>query len=253
MAQVAKILFFQGGIIMKKHAKGQIGWRVLVISLVVALACACASMGSLSQKAYDPPSDRGPIVILLSGASGMNDAYRSYAAEVARLGYYAVLLDGNDFHPKYGKSAAADLRRVIERAQSSPKALPGKAAVIGFSMGGGDALTHAAGMPDLVSALVAYYPMTRYISNMRSFVAQFKVPVLVLAGEKDTYMNCCLIESMRSMEAAAKEGGKPFELVVYPNAHHGFTWVNSPAYRAEDSADAWQRTTKMLSLYQPLR
>jgi carboxymethylenebutenolidase len=252
MARVAKIPVFQRGIIIKKHAKGQIGWRVLVISLVVALACACASMGSLSQKAYDPPSGRGPIVILLSGASGMNAAYTSYAAEVARLGYYAVLLDGNDFHPKYGESAAVDLRRVIERAQSSPEALPGKAAVIGFSMGGGDALTHAAGMPDLVSVLVAYYPMTMYISNMRGFVAQFKVPILVLAGEKDTYKNCCLIESMRSMEAAAKEGGKPFELVVYPNAHHGFTWENSPAYRAEDSADAWQRTTKMLSQYQPL-
>jgi dienelactone hydrolase len=238
---------------MKKHSDGHMGWRVLVISFVVALTWSCATTGGLSQKAYDPPSGRGPIVILLSGASGMNDAYRSYAAEVAQIGYYVVLLDGNDFHPKYGKSAAADLRRVIERAQSSPKALPGKATVIGFSMGGGDALTHAAGMPDLVSALVAYYPMTKYISNMRSFVAQFKVPILVLAGEKDTYMNCCLIESMRSMEAAAKEDGKPFELVVYPNAHHGFTWVNSPAYRAEDSADAWQRTKKMLSQHQPLR
>jgi dienelactone hydrolase len=252
MAQVAKILFFQGGIIMKKHAKGQIGWRVLVISLVVALACACASMGSLSQKAYDPPSNRGPIVILLSGASGMSAAYTSYAAQVSRLGYYAVLLNGNDFHPKYGKSATADLRRIIEQAQSSPKAIPGKAAVIGFSMGGGDALTHAAGMPELVSVLIAYYPMTMHITNMNSFVSQFKVPILVLAGEKDTYLNCCLIESMRAMEAAAKEGGKPFELVVYPNAGHAFTWEDNPSYRAEASADAWQRTTKMLSQYQPL-
>jgi dienelactone hydrolase len=191
-------------------------------------------------------------VILLSGFSGL-DMYRSYAAEVAQLGYYAVLLDGKDFHPKYGKSGAGDLRRIIERAQSSPKALPGKAAVIGFSMGGGDALTHAAGMPDLVSAVVAYYPMTRHIMNMRSFVADFKVPILVLAGEKDTHNNCCLIESMRAMEGAAKEGGASFELVVYPNAGHAFTWVNTPAYRAEDSADAWQRTKKMLSQHQPLR
>ena len=51
------------------------------------------------------------------------------------------------------------MRRAIERAQRSPKALPGKTVVIGFSMGGGGALTYAAGMPDLVSAVVAYYPI----------------------------------------------------------------------------------------------
>jgi len=238
---------------MKQHPDESNGRRILAISFVAALACACATTPITKETAYAPPSGPGPVVILLSGASGPNAAYRSYAAGVARLGYYAVLLDGNDFHPRYGKSAADDLRRVIERAQSSAKALPGKAAVIGFSMGGGGALTHATGMPDLVSAVVAYYPMTSHIWNMRSFVAQFKVPILVLAGERDTYKNCCLIESMRAMEAAAKEGEAPFELVVYPKAGHAFTWENSSNYRAEASADAWQRTTKMLSRYQPLR
>ncbi len=87
---------------------------------------------------------------------------------------------------------------------------------------------------------------------MDSFVSQFKVPILVLAGEKDTYKNCCLIESMRAMEAAAKGAKAPFELVVYPKAGHGFTWVNTTIYRTEEAADAWQRTTKMLSQYQPL-
>jgi dienelactone hydrolase len=237
---------------MKHHSDRHIGLLVFVISLVVALAWPCTSIGGSLEKEYDPPSGRGPLVILLSGVSGL-EPYLSYAADVARLGYYAVLLDGNDFHPKYGKSAADDLRRVIERAQSSPKALPGKTAVIGFSMGGGDALTHAARMPDLVSAIVTYYPMTIHVFNMRDFATQFRVPILVLAGEKDTYMGCCLIESMRAMEAAAKEAGKQFELVVYPNAGHTFNRVGTPNYRAEDDADAWQRTTKMLCQYQPLR
>jgi dienelactone hydrolase len=238
---------------MKQHPDGFIDWRIFVISFVVALACACATMEGLSQRAYDPPSGRGPIVILLSGASGL-DMYRSYAAEVAQLGYYAVLLDGNNFNPaKVAMSGEGNLRRAIERAQRSPKALPGKTAVIGFSMGGGGALTHAARMPDIVSAVVAYYPMTMHVVDMRTFVAQFQVPVLVLAGERDRYHNCCLIESMRAMEAAAKGSRAPFELVIYPNAGHAFTWVNTSAYRPEDAADAWQRTKKMLSQHQPLR
>jgi carboxymethylenebutenolidase len=241
------------GDIMKQHLGRSMDWRIFGISLVVALTWSCATTGGLSQKAYDPPSGRGPIVILLSGASGMNVVYSGYAAKVARLGYYAVLLDGNDFQGKYGKSAADDLRRVIERAQSSAMALPGKAAVIGFSRGGGGALTHAARMSDLVSAVVAYYPGISFVPDMRAFAAKFQVPVLVLAGERDRYGDCCLIESMRAMEAAAKEGLAPFELVVYPNAGHAFIWVNTPSYRAEAAADAWQRTTKMLSQYQPLR
>ena len=244
---------------MKQHRDGCIDWQIFVISFIVALACGCATMEGTNiavpaappQTEYAPPGERGPIVVLLSGVDGP-DLYRSHAAEVARLGYYAVLLDGNDFHPKYGKSAADELRRAIERAQSSAKALPGKAAVIGYSRGGGGALTYAARMPDLVSAVVTYYPKTSHVTNMRDFVAQFRVPILVLAGEEDDFMKCCVIETARAMEAAAKEGGKPFELVVYPNALHSFA-VKGKYYRAEDAADAWQRTTRMLSQYQPLR
>jgi len=236
---------------MKQHLGNSMDWRIIGISLVMALACACATTESLRQAEYFPPSERGPIVIVLSGAGGPTN-FAFAATEVARLGYYAILLDGNDFHPKYGKAAEDNLRRVIQQAQTSAKALPEKAAVIGFSLGGGGAITLAARMPDLVSAIVAYYPSTRDVSDMRSFAAQFKVPILVLAGEKDTNI-CCPIESMRTMEAAAKEGEKPFELVVYPNAGHIFNRANTPNFRAEDAADAWQRTTKMLSQYHPLR
>ncbi len=232
-------------------------WRIIGISLVVWIACVCVVAESTNpadpeQVEYAPPSGRGPLVILLSGISGL-DRYRNYAADVARLGYYTVLLKGIDFNPRNGKPGGDDLRRTIVRAQSNAKALPGKVAVIGFSFGGGVSITHAAGMPDLVSAIVVYYPMTDHIKDMRSFVAAFKVPILVLAGERDTYYNCCLIKSMRAMEAEARGGKAPFELVVYKEAGHAFNLADWGGYRAEDSADAWQRTIKMLGQYQPLR
>ena len=81
---------------MKKHSDQCIGWRVLVISLVVLFALPCTAMGGPSEEAYDPPSGRGPLVILLSGSDG--PCYRDYAAAVAKLGYYAVLIDSNYFH-----------------------------------------------------------------------------------------------------------------------------------------------------------
>jgi len=220
---------------------------VLAVFFVMALACGCGTMAAA--ETYDPPSGRGPIVVLISGSSGPPN-YRSYAAEVAKLGYYAVLLDGE----QYFRLDSRGLRSTIEKTQKSPKAIPGKVAVIGFSMGGGTALYRATSMPDIVSAVIAYYPYTSRLGNLESLAAEFQVPILVFAGEKDTYYNCCLIEDMRRMEAAAKKGSAPFELVVYPKAGHAFTWAHLPAaYKAEESADAWQRTIKMLSQYHPLR
>lgn len=235
---------------MEKHPDGHIGWLVLVISLAVTSAWPLTTIGGASEKEYDPPSGRGPLVILLSGASGL-ERYLSYAADVARLGYFAVLLDGNT----YALNGTGDLGRAIEQAQRSPKTLPGKAAVIGFSKGGGGALAHAASMPDLVSVVVAYYPLTRDVPDMRRLTSHFNVPILVLAGELDDWNNCCLVESMKRMETAAKEEGKSFELVIYPKANHMFNLKieGLNLFREEDATDAWQRTTKMLGRYQPLR
>ena len=203
-----------------------------------------------AQTAYAPEKGPGPVVILLSGASGPN-WYRSFADEVARLGYYAVLLDGNDILTRK-QDGEANLRKAIERAQRSPHAVAGKAAVIGFSLGGGGALAHAVALPELVSTVVAYYPSTRFVTDAGVLVKRFQVPVLVLAGGKDTYNNCCLIESMHAMEAAAKELGARFELVVYPDAQHGFN-LEGRNYRRDYEVDAWRRTVETLRVQQPLK
>jgi len=79
------------------------------------------------------------------------------------------------------------------------------------------------------------------------------VPVLILAGQRDTYHNCCLIDSMRAIERGARERSAVFELVVYPYAEHGFNLQRSAYYRGDDEADAWKRTVDMLRRYQPLR
>ncbi|MGA2127551.1 MAG: dienelactone hydrolase family protein [Xanthobacteraceae bacterium] len=195
--------------------------------------------------ALPPRSGQGRVVILISGSDGP-EAYRAYAEKIAGLGYYAVVLDGRNIMSS-DMQGAGRLQEAIERAQSSPHALPGKIGVIGFSLGGGGALAYAERLPDTVSTVISYYPLTAFIAkvtDMKTFVGKFRVPLLVFAGGQDTYKSCCLLTTMRSMEATAKELGAPMEVVVYPDAGHAF--IQGSNFRAGDADDAWRRTTDAL-------
>lgn len=190
------------------------------------------------------PSGQGRVVIVISGTEG-TIPYAGYAARIAKLGYYAVILDGKDILA--GEQGGERLQAAIVRAQRSPNALPGKVAVIGFSIGGGAALTYAERQSDTVSAVIAYYPATNFIAkltDMKTYVGKFQVPALVLAGAKDTERDCCLLTTAKDMETNAKELGKPMELVVYPEAGHNF--IKGLDYRAADADDAWRRTIDAL-------
>lgn len=216
-----------------------------------------ASSEGIAQTAYSPDNRPGPVVIVISGQMGP-DSYQFYAAELARLGYYSVLVAGKDIlNPE--QTGSANLTKTIERALQSPSAVKGKVAVVGFSLGGGGALYNAANMPNLVSMVVAYYPATKAWANkIDSLVSHFRVPVLLLAAQRDRHKGCCVIETAQAIDIAAKAKGLRFELVVYPEADHGF---NLPigasgepmgAYREDDARDAWRRTVEMLKLYHPL-
>ncbi|MBV5330663.1 MAG: dienelactone hydrolase family protein [Chlorobium sp.] len=216
-----------------------------------------AGSEGIAQTAYSPDNGQGPVIIVISGQTGPA-SYQSYAEELARLGYYSVLIAGRDIlNPEH--TGLPNLRKTIARALQSPSAVKGKVAVIGFSLGGGGALYNAANMPDLVSMVVAYYPYTKtWANNIDSMVSRFQAPVLVLAAQQDRYKECCVIETAQALEAAAKAKGAHFELVVYPEANHGFNLKTGAsgepmgAYRADDDRDAWRRTVDMLKLYHPL-
>jgi dienelactone hydrolase len=57
----------------------------------------------------------------------------------------------------------------------------------------------------------------------------------------------------------AKSNNIPFELVVYPEADHGFNLQTGArgepagAYRADEDRDAWKRTVEMLKQKHPLK
>jgi len=70
-----------------------------------------------------------------------------------------------------------------------------------------------------------------------------KAPVLGLYGGKDQGIPLTAVEAMRA--ALSKAGVTNSEIVVYPDAQHGFHADYRTSYNAADAADGWQRLVKL--------
>ena len=211
-----------------------------LLSMLVVAAAAQA------QTEFEPPSGKGRVVVAVSGASGAG-RYQVAAQKLASFGYDVFLVDGNDVKGDQG----AGLKAAIDKALQSPHALPGKVGFVGFSLGGGLSLGYATHWPDQVAVVVAMFPLTRIYSNdIPGFVGRIKVPVLMMAGEKDSYRDCCGIETARAIGAAAADLKLPFELITYPNADHDFI-LSGRSYNADAANGAWAATEKKLKQYLP--
>jgi hypothetical protein len=231
---------------------------IYVLSVIFVLTlfggCSFESKGP-KYEIFPPAGGKGAIVVVASGYSGPG-LYRDFSSKLAGLGYYTVLMDGKDlFDPGSIGLIVPGMRKTCKPLSLNrslrPQAIPGKVSLVGFSVGGAGVLSYGTKLKDQVSAVVAYYPaITTLGRDMKTLAAGFQTPVLVFAGEKDLYHNCCLIYTMRELANAPKT--VPFELVEYPKAHHGFTIKSLPfAYRAEDASDSWARTVTFLNRLHP--
>lgn len=192
-----------------------------------------------------------PVIIMLSGSDGRMN-YLQFSSELQRLGYYVHLLDSNDLPLRNLNDCKAKLLEEIKKAVKDSGAVSQKAVVIGYSLGGWVALYAASTMPESVSQVVAYYPATiRMTDSLPRFSDSFQVPVLVFQGEQDAFRNCCTVGRIRAIAATAKEKGKQFNLVVYPEAGHCFNVSGSTyfSFYSNYAEDSWRQTLETLKKY----
>ncbi len=208
--------------------------------LSAAALLLATSPAARSQLEFPPPQGRGPVVVVMSGHSGPGH-YQAVAGQIAQLGYDVALFDANSI----AGNVAGGLQTAVRQAQQMPHALPGKVGLVGFSQGGGQVLIYGSQLPDIAAVVVAWYPATRSIGEVAGFVGRVRVPVLMFAGEADTYHGCCLIGTARSLAAAAS--GR-IDLVSYPGVQHDFVYGGT-RYDAPAHADAFRRMAAKLAQY----
>lgn len=227
-----------------------IGFLVVAIALVSVVANAQGT-APRSQE-FVPKSGQGRVVVLISGQSGAAN-YTTVAQQIADAGFDVVLVDGNDFWIKDTAAAWNMLKGVITNARAGEHAIPGKVGVVGYSLGGGVAMSYAARMPDLVATVIVGYPLTSYIKDPADFVAKIKVPVTVYAGTTDTYKDCCLIDKARQLAEIAKPASPPMlTLHEYNGVGHGFNLPNAARADIAAGQDAMERTIAQLKQTLPV-
>src|SRR4051812_10675981 len=114
---------------------------------------------AVAQEEFPPPSGKGRVVVVLSGATGSGN-YRAISPRIAALGYNVVLYDSNTLAAATKARTRDEIgSALVGQARQMPHSLPGKIGLVGFSMGGGIALLQGS-MSNDVAVVAAWYPAT---------------------------------------------------------------------------------------------
>jgi carboxymethylenebutenolidase len=210
-----------------------------------------------------------PVVLVCAEIFGLNHYTKDICRRFAKQGYFAIvpdmywrmadltkMKDMAEIRPVVGRKSdgelVSDYDATVASVRASGKGDLSRMGIVGMCRGGRTALVYTASNPKL-KACVSWYgpvggqPTEATPRTVIDRVAEFKVPVLGLYGAKDAGVPIAEVEKFF---AALKAQGTPSELVVYPDAGHGFHADFRPDnYREEDAEDGWRRTLAWLKKY----
>lgn len=236
---------------------------LILVSLCSASSFA-ASSKAVSYKSGDEtiqgvlyaPEGKGPFpaLVVIHEWWGLNDWVKEQGAKLADEGYVALAVDlyrgkvattADEAHeimrgvPE--DRAARDLHAAVEFLKSQSNVKKERIGSIGWCMGGGYSLNVALQEPTLAATVINYGHLAADAASLKKINAA----VLGIFGGQDRGIP---VDDVKKFEQALKQQGNKVEIVIYPDAGHGFENPNNkPAYRAEDAADAWKHTTTFLA------
>jgi carboxymethylenebutenolidase len=211
---------------------------------------------------YARPASGGnfPVVVVFEEIFGVHEYIKDTCRRLAKSGYMAV---ATEYYARLGDlSKITDVQQIIRDVISKApddqymadadatvawaaanKGDTSRLATTGFCRGGRMTWLYAEHAPNLKAAVAWYGPVLGNPSPIQPATAtdhadQLKAPLLGLYGGQDTGIP---VDSVKAAEAKAKTAGKTAEIVIYPDAPHGFHADYRPSYRKDAADDGWQR------------
>ena len=200
-----------------------------------------------------------PVVLVVQEIFGVHEHIRDLCRRFAKLGYFAV---APELYARQGDVSAigniqeiitnvvskvpdaqvmGDLDDTVEWAGKSGHGDTSRLGITGFCWGGRVVWLYAAHSAKLKAGAAWYGQIKGDVNALRTktvleLAPDIKAPVLGLYGAKDQGIP---VEQVEQMRAALKAAGKPSEIIVYPDAGHGFNADYRPGYNEAAAKDAW--------------
>jgi carboxymethylenebutenolidase len=201
-----------------------------------------------------------PVALVVQEIFGVHEHIKDVCRRFAKLGYMAIapemyarqgdvskLKSIDEIRPIVARvpdaQVMSDLDACVEYATETGKGDVTRLGITGFCWGGRIVWLYAAHSKQ-VKAGVAWYgrlvgePSELNPKHPVDVAADLKAPVLGLYAGKDTGIPLDTVERMRE---AAKKAKVPAEIVVYPDAQHGFHADYRPSYTEADAKDGWNK------------
>jgi carboxymethylenebutenolidase len=239
---------------------------VLFLALALATTAFAAEGRKVTYKSDDDtvsgilyePAGKGPFpaIVVIHEWWGLNDWVMEQASKLADQGYVTLAIDlyrgkvattADEAHelsrglPE--DRATKDLLAASSYLRSLKNVKPDKVGSIGWCMGGGYSLDLAINDPKLAAAVINY----GHLATEPDTLKKINAPILGLFGGKDRGIP---VDSVQQFAAELKKMGKTVDITVYPEAGHAFENPNNKqGYRADDAAEASQRTVKFFAKY----
>jgi len=212
-------------------------------------------------RAMPAKDGRFPVVLVVQEIFGVHEHIRDVCRRFAKEGYLAVAPElyarqgdpskYTDWKQLYSEivlkvpdaQVMSDLDAAVAWAGKSGSGDVSRVGVTGFCWGGRVVWLYAAHSATLKAGVAWYGRLTGEMTPLQpkyplDVAAELKAPVLGLYGGQDQGIPLADVEKMRAALAAAKS---PSEIVVFPDAGHGFNADYRPSYRAEDAKEGWRR------------
>jgi carboxymethylenebutenolidase len=202
-----------------------------------------------------------PVVLVVQEIFGVHEHIKDMCRRFAKEGYLAVAPElyarqgdptkFTDWKQLYAEVVSkvpdaqvmSDLDAAVAWAGKSGSGDVKRVGVTGFCWGGRITWLYCAHSPQVKAGVAWYGRLVGESSPLQpkypiDVVADLKAPVLGLYGGQDQGIPLADVEKMRAALAAAKN---PSEIVVFPEAGHGFNADYRPSYRAEDAREGWRQ------------